>query len=364
MRKAIILATCVLLPATTIWAQVAYQSIVLRTSNGQVQTFDINDVDSITFSQLRSVQQCKWYHSIENPGVADYLREFDYDPNDYSYHRIFDYRGEPYLDERQDWPYGVCLGDTTYYNLQPNQTYHLSYVTGNIFKPVIVHTVGQLRMIKAEGIDNVRDLGGWPTDDGRTVRYGRLFRGTEMDTKLSGNPSMKTAHEATNADKILLRGPLGIEADLDLRSQAEIPTEGKSPLGKEVAYANYPISYTDIASTDNQKLIVKCLKFLNENLSKGKAVYIHCIWGADRTGVLCMLLEGLLGMKQSDLDKEYEITSFCGNTRYRNNANYTRALKQVQKMEGTCLQQQFRNWWLQAGATEEDINVFCAEMKE
>lgn len=365
MLKAKIMATCALLSATGAWAQVAYRSVAIRTNNGQIHTFDLQEVDSITFSAEPSVQNCKWYHTIENPGVANYLREFEYDNNDYSYHHIFEYRGEPYLDSRQDWPYGVTLGDTTYYNLLPDQKYHLVEISNGQSKPVIVNTVGQLRMIRAEGIDNVRDLGGWPTYDGRRVRYNRLFRGTEMNTRLSYNTStMRSPHAVSENDIRLLRGELNIDAELDLRNEAEIPYVGASPLGQDIAYANYSINYTDINNASNRKLLVKCLRFINENLSRGKAVYIHCIWGADRTGALCMLLEGLLGMNQSDIDKEYELTSFCGNTRYRTNTNYTRALNNVLSQPGITLQDKFRRWWLDSGANEQDLNVFCAEMTE
>lgn len=359
-----IIATCALLSAMGARAQVAYRSVVINASNGETYTFGINQVDSITFSPEPSVQHSKWYHCIENPGVADYLREFEYDPEDYTYHHLFEYRGEPYLDARQDWPYGVTLGDTTYYNLIPNQTYHLAYISEYGTKWIDIQTLGQLRMIRTDGLDNVRDLGGWPTADGQSLRYGQLFRGTELNTCKSYNAeTMHSRHTITSSDLKLFRQQLGIRAELDLRSTSEIPAAKESPLGKDIAYANYAISYTNISSVDNQILIVHCLRFIIDNLRNNRPVYIHCVWGADRTGVLCMLLEGLLGVSQSNLDKDFEITSFCGNTRYRNNDNYTRALRQVKKMPGQNLQEQFRNWWLQAGATAAELDEFCEAMK-
>jgi protein tyrosine/serine phosphatase len=47
-----------------------------------------------------------------------------------------------------------------------------------------------------------------------------------------------------------------------------------------------------------------------DNLRKGKAVYFHCIWGADRTGALAFLLEGLMGLTPDQMYKDYELTSF------------------------------------------------------
>ncbi len=360
-----LLSVCALLSAMGVWAQSSYQSMVVRTSIGQTYTYPIESVDSVTFSTEPSVQRNQWYQSIENPGIADYLREFEYDARDYSYHRLFDYRGEPYLDERQDWPYGVTLGDTTYYNLIPGRPYQLEKVSHLGRQLVTVYPVGQLRMIRTEGIDNVRDLGGWPTTDGRRIRYGFLYRGSELNTLLeAGHRNLRSAHTATPADVISLRQQLGIAAELDLRGETEIPTAGLSALGTDIEYVNYPIDYTDITRHDNQQQIVACLRFIVMQLQHSKPVYIHCVWGADRTGVLCLLLEGLLGLSSSDLDKDYELTSFTGNTRYRNNANYLRAFDDVRSMPGQSLQQQFYNWWIKAGASEADLTAFCSLMKE
>lgn len=364
MNKAFLIATCVLLPSTGAWAQVVFRSMVVQTQDGQRRTYDLQDVKDVTFSTEPNVMQCQWYQTLESPGIADYLRDFDYDPADYSYHHIFDYRGEPYLDERQDWPYGVRLGDTTYYNLIPNKLYDLKYIKEGEERQVKIQTLGQLRMIRAEGIDNVRDLGGWNTANGKHLRYGLLYRGTELNTKLGSSDTKRSAHRITATDTHLLRNELQIGAELDLRNTNEIPNPGHSALGEDIQYANYAISYTDIKSADNRQLILACFRFILSNLREHRPVYIHCIWGADRTGVLCMLLEGLTGVKQSDLDKEYELTSFSGNTRYRNNTYYLRSLNHILSLPGDGLQEKFRNWWLQTGATEAELEEFTTLMTE
>jgi len=302
---------------------------------------------------------------LENPGVADYLRDFVYDSSDYSYHKLFEYRGEPYLDARQDWPYGVNLGDTTYYNLIPNKTYTLySYQNGDL-TPVTVQTLGQLRMIKAEGVDNVRDLGGWPTANGKHIKYGLIFRGVEMNTSYSPIPSYaQSAHNITKEDKRIFRVDLGIKAELDLRSEGEIPLTGISALGSDIVYANYDIMHGDILNEENQTRLLSCFRFISSQIDSGHPVYIHCIWGADRTGLLCMLLEGLLGVSQSNIDKDFELTSFSGNTRYRSDISYRMALNQILALEGDALQEKFRNCWKRFGATEDELDRFIEMMTE
>ena len=52
----------------------------------------------------------------------------------------------------------------------------------------------------------------------------------------------------------------------------------------------------------------------------GKASYFHCYIGADRTGYIAMLIEGLLGVSEKDCSIDYELTSFsdAAGLRYRN----------------------------------------------
>ena len=54
-------------------------------------------------------------------------------------------------------------------------------------------------------------------------------------------------------------------------------------------------------------------------LGEGRSVFFHCAGGADRTGSLAFLIEALLGVSESDLSKDYELTTFGRvNTRLRN----------------------------------------------
>jgi hypothetical protein len=361
MRRIILIATCALFSIGA-WAQVVFNSVSVRTRDGQIHSYAISQVDSITFDTVQSVQTDKWYHMLENPGVADYLRDFVYDPSDYSYHKLFEYRGAPYLDERQDWPYGVTLGDTTYYNLIPGKTYTLNSFRNGVLKPITIHTLGQLRMIKAEGVDNVRDLGGWPTANGKRIKYGLLYRGVEMNTDRECHE--RSSHILTAKGKRIFKEDLGIKAELDLRSEAEIPLTDVSALGRDVVYVNYDIQHGDITTHRNQELLLSCLRFISNQVDSDHPVYIHCRWGADRTGLLCMLLEGLLGVSQSDIDKEYELTSFSGNTRYRYDDAYLNIMKQIVAFQGYSLQEKFRNCWKSFGATDEELDKFIEMMIE
>ena len=47
-----------------------------------------------------------------------------------------------------------------------------------------------------------------------------------------------------------------------------------------------------------------------QKLREGKPVYFHCAAGRDRTATLAVLLEGTLGVSESDMAKDYELTYF------------------------------------------------------
>ena len=89
-------------------------------------------------------------------------------------------------------------------------------------------------------------------------------------------------------------------------------------------------------------------------LGQGKPVYFHCIGGADRTGTLAFLIEALVGVSESDLSKDYELTSFdgvSGHSRKRNdneetNKDYifTWLINYLQKFEGSTINEKVVTW--------------------
>src|ERR1700733_7186496 len=79
------------------------------------------------------------------------------------------------------------------------------------------------RLLPLVGASNFRDLGGYPTVDGRFTRWGRLFRSD-------------TLHELTGEDLGLLR-QIGLTSIIDLRTRTELDRTGRGPLAEE------PIAY-------------------------------------------------------------------------------------------------------------------------
>ena len=153
--------------------------------------------------------------------------------------------------------------------------------------------------VTLDGVENVRDIGGMPTENDRSIRKGILYRAGEMDSVSSvkiSESGVKTAVEQ-----------LKIKTDLDLRKEEQTPKNGTSPLGNNVNYINLSAKeyYEFLAGETNEGDIMRVFADINNY-----PILFHCVYGADRTGTVAYLLEALAGVSEADRIKDYEMTSF------------------------------------------------------
>jgi hypothetical protein len=91
---------------------------------------------------------------------------------------------------------------------------------------------GGTRLLPLEGTFNFRDLGGYPTVDGRQTGWGRLFRSDALQ-------------ELTAVDRAFLRDAVGLSTVVDLRAPGEADRVGVWPSAPEQAnglgYVNLPV---------------------------------------------------------------------------------------------------------------------------
>lgn len=158
----------------------------------------------------------------------------------------------------------------------------------------------RVRWVDADGGDNIRDLGGWKTESGRTVKYGLLYRGGCIDG-YNGGPALSQV----GCDTFKW---LGIRSEIDLRG-SDVKSNS-SPFGAKyykTTMTQYDYIFTDATTKQSLKTIFSILSF------KGSyPVYFHCNAGADRTGTLAFLINGLLGVSYEDLTRDFELTGFSG----------------------------------------------------
>ena len=188
------------------------------------------------------------------------------------------------------------------YNLVPGEKHYYKVLGSNgaVLKQGCVTPIGQVRMIYGVAY-NFRDLGGWKADGGH-IAYGKLFRGPNID-RISSN---------TTKTKIFLED-LGIGAVMDLRRKKDDGSETPRQEFTNIDYITLPVlKNLGTGTGETSELYQKAIRQIIAWLGESKPVYFHCAGGADRTGTLAMLIEALLGVSESDLAKEYELTSFDG----------------------------------------------------
>ena len=223
------------------------------------------------------------------------------------------------------------------YNLIPSTIYYYRIVNNkhgheNVCALGQFKTDGGVRMLFVDGIFNVRDNGGWTcfiNDKFFSVKYGYLYRGSRLN-----NDGVSLSEDDR---RILLQENIG--TDLDLRYDSEAGKIITSPLGPDVYYsrnyqtcANY--CYGDVLNKDDYIRAAKLV--INSIVEWGRPVYYHCAGGADRTGTFAFLIEGLLGVREVDLAKDYELTSLFPQlrSRIRTNPNYIQLVEELASING------------------------------
>ncbi|MBQ4088314.1 MAG: tyrosine-protein phosphatase [Clostridia bacterium] len=153
------------------------------------------------------------------------------------------------------------------------------------------------RWLKVDGMSNVRDMGAWKTMDGRRVKQGLIYRGSEMDTH----------HSITEQGKWVMQNEMGIRTDLDLRGEA-VGKLSESPAGSDINYMLMPCVAYESFLAEEQKPMCKALFDVLAD-ERNYPIYFHCWGGADRTGTLAFMLESVLGLSDDDMIRDYELTS-------------------------------------------------------
>ncbi len=251
----------------------------------------------------------------------------------------------------------VVSGAGVIYNVEPLKAGTFAF-GGKTYKIV---PEGGVRMVYTPSVWNVRDLGGWACTGGR-VKYGKIFRGGHF-----GN--------ITAADKATIVDWLGVATDIDLRNNGETGSITTSPLGAGVEYFHQSLDfYANAVSTSAASArTVAVLKKVMACVAANKPCYFHCMSGADRTGTIAYLLLSLLGVSQSDKDKEYELTAFSDEAdgkRFRNsNYNVTNGngwyplIKYFRDTyTGENDNEKVVAWAVANGITTAEINTFRAAM--
>jgi protein tyrosine/serine phosphatase len=196
--------------------------------------------------------------------------------------------------------------------------------------------VSSSRWIDLAGADNVRDLGGLPTADGRAVQPRRLIRSDSLQ-------------DLTEADVRLLVDEFHVRAVADLRTGVEVTNEGPGPMTREPLVEMQHLSLfpeagmnTDALAADNADGAVVLpwqirerqatdderrrgvtgvyLRYLEDRgdsvvealrliANTDGATIVHCAAGKDRTGVVVAFALAEVGVETDAIVDDYVLSA-------------------------------------------------------
>lgn len=159
-----------------------------------------------------------------------------------------------------------------------------------------------MRRIVNDNVKNMRDLGGYPTKDGKETKFGAFIR---------SNLPQNMRNEEIN--RLL---SMGLSTVVDLRTEIEAK---RRPNVLNISGVNYfnisisggfpereediPNSYMDMVLNKNKiRLVFEAM------IDSQGMVLFNCTAGKDRTGVVAMLLLKLADVYDDDILADYEVS--------------------------------------------------------
>lgn len=243
-----------------------------------------------------------------------------------------------------DEVYNLYLGKEYFYSLDGKKT--LSFTTSST----------PPRLIYTDGITNFRDLGGWSTMDGLSVKQGMLYRSSKFNKDNSDESLL------SDKAKEIITHDLGIKTELDLRKTGENGNITKSPLGESVKYIHLPFKTGGRYLLNNTDKLPELFKILSDETNY--PLVFHCSIGTDRTGVVAFLVNALLGVSEEDLYRDYLFSNFANIGGMRRTSALDDYLKTINTYQGDTLSERVKNFLLSYGVNEDDLKKVIDIMKD
>ena len=183
------------------------------------------------------------------------------------------------------------------------------------------------RHVSLSGQPNFRDLGGYATEDGRTVRWRTLFRSGELsqltpdDVEALGRLGIKTIVDLRSTEEVGLRGPSLVPDGVRARA---IPVASNTMLAKLIPsflQGDFSQVPADLLFEVNRLLVRDFTEQYAELLDvigepANRPVVFHCTQGKDRAGFAAMVVLSALGVPWTTVVEDYLLSN-----RYRKEDN-------------------------------------------
>ena len=160
-----------------------------------------------------------------------------------------------------------------------------------------------MRRIICKYVNNLRDLGGYMTQDNRITKFNSIYRSdvpiflTESELNYFKENKLTTIIDLRTKEEIAKKVNYFQDKGFDYYN---ITLKGEKCPKRE---KDIPVGYMEIINDkDNIKLVLDVIKN-----SQG-AIFINCNSGKDRTGVICMLLLLLAKVPEKDIIADYQVS--------------------------------------------------------
>ena len=297
------------------------------------------------------------------------------------------------LETGREWEWSVCGG-------------------GSSVKSVFRTEEKSPRLINIDGAVNVRDIGGWKGLGGRRIRQGLLFRSAGLNRNAPieyyslaevldfhaqgclaamGDAGKRHAKALDAGEKLAdkdirlvkrscfapgkttltkkecrrLQALYAFKTDLDLRRADEVYGMECSPLGSSVEWVN--VSLIGGYGGFSKEETFECKRRIFRTIFDRNAypIIVHCIGGADRTGMVSFMVEALLGADDNTLTLDYLVTGLAsGVTDSKHKGWFDSMMRSFKALPGETNAEKMNGMFLKMGFTQQEIDDFREFMLE
>ncbi len=148
---------------------------------------------------------------------------------------------------------------------------------------------------------------------------------------------------------------MGIKSDIDLRSDGECWGMTGSPLGDTVKWFHYSSgAYGGMQTEFGKAAFTNVFNvFLDE---RNYPIDFHCIAGQDRTGAVAFIINGLLGVEEEELYRDWESTGFWNpSPSFNHERLFNHLYSGFKQWPGKTINERIEAYVLSLGFTKKDI---------
>ncbi|EPY33518.1 protein-tyrosine phosphatase [Strigomonas culicis] len=185
----------------------------------------------------------------------------------------------------------------------------------------MLNEVQKMRHVALKGTTNLRNVGGYSAENGKTTKWGVLYRSDQL------------AEVPVEDAKRILIEKIHVHSTFDLRSPQEVKVKNYSienvkrhdvgintthmedwcragkPFTAEITHNLFLEIYTAFV-LEHAKTFGNIVKTIVDiKPSSENAVLVHCTAGKDRTGITIYLILRLVGVNEKDIHADYLLTN-------------------------------------------------------